>query len=51
MPQLEIEFIPEYDEYGGVFIVRCGNKSEECPTLDDALHVAKTWIEIELVTE
>ncbi len=44
MHSVTIEFDPMYDDYAGAFFVKIGEHLEECPTLDDALCVAKTMM-------
>lgn len=41
---VEIEYDSLYDDYTGAFVVRCGETSEECMTLDDALLQAKSMM-------
>lgn len=42
--KVEIEFDPNYDAYGGAFIVRCGEDSEEIMTLHDAFRQAQSML-------
>ena len=39
--KIEIEYINEYDDYGGAFIVRTEKFSEDLMTLDQALALIK----------
>lgn len=42
--KVEIEFNPDYDDYGGAFIVRCGEEAEEIMTLNDAFRHAQNML-------
>jgi hypothetical protein len=49
--KVEIEFVPDYDDYGGAFIVRCGEEAEEIMTLNGAVERAQNMLGVAMAKE